>query len=229
LKDSHRRGLDTAAELGLQSVTTHYLWPTGLDDPNFIRPEIFVAYARNVIREGPAFFREVVRVLGGPEAFLPKNNEMYRWFCDEAAQRGVTVTIETAMCHLTRTPAQIIGIIGEIGRPNLGICLDSGHSHIAGVDVAAAVREAGPHLVETHFHDNFGDLDLHRPVGLGTIHWPEVILALREIGFPGPVTFEAGGVSAHSREEELRMYAGNWRELLHTTAHREARLDPHAG
>lgn len=222
-KATHLRGLDVAAEMGLTAMTTHYVSITNTNDPAFVRPETFAAYLYNPILGGPAVFDEAMAKLGGREAFLEKNNKMYRWFCDEAAPRGVTVTLETATCQFSRTPAQIIEIIKEIGRPNLGICLDSGHTHIMGVDVAEAVRQCGSHLVETHFHDNFGDLDLHRPIGIGTIHWPEVILALREIGFPGPVTFETNGAPHSLPGAEDRLYARNWRELLQTTACREVR------
>ncbi|MFV0416332.1 MAG: sugar phosphate isomerase/epimerase family protein [Chthoniobacterales bacterium] len=222
-KATHQQGLEVAAEMALTTMTTHYISITNTNDPAFVRPETFTAYAYNPILGAPALFEEALAKLGGREVFLEKNNEMYRWFCDEAALRGLTVTLETAICQFTRTPAQIIEIIKEIGSPNLGICLDSGHTHIAGVDVAEAVRQCGSYLKETHFHDNFGDLDLHRPIGIGTINWPEVILALREIDYPGPVTFEANGAPHCSAEDELQIYAKNWRELLQTTSYNEAR------
>lgn len=157
------------------------------------------------------------------DTFREKNNELYRWFCDEAALRGITVTLETATCHLSRTPDQVIGLIKDIGSSNLGICLDSGHTHINGIDVAEAVRKCGSWLVETHFHDNFGDADLHRPIGIGTINWASVILALKEIDFKGPITFEADGAPHNSEKEEFLLYARNWREFLFTTALSEAR------
>lgn len=229
VKDRHLFDLDVAAEMNLQYVTTHYISMGGTDDPEFVKPETFSAYLLNPIKGGPAVFEEAMAGLGGKEVFLQNNNEMYRWFCDEAAKRNITVTLETATCHLSRTPAQIIEIIKQIGRPNLGICLDSGHTHIAGVDVAEAVRQAGKYLLETHFHDNVADLDLHRPIGIGTINWPEVILALREIGFPGPITFEANGAPHCTPEDECRLYAQNWREFLYTTAYREARYKAFAG
>lgn len=222
-KATHLRGLDLAAEMGLRTVTTHYVSITNTNNPAVVRPETFAAYAHNPILGGPAVLEEAMAALGGREVFLENNTAMYRWFCDEAAPRGVTVTLETATCQFSRTPARLLEIIREIGRPNLGICLDSGHTHIAGVNVAEAVRQCAGHLVETHFHDNFGDLDLHRPVGIGTIHWPEVILALHETGFPGPVTFEMNAAPHSLPGGEEQMYAQNWREFLQTTACREAR------
>jgi sugar phosphate isomerase/epimerase len=52
----------------------------------------------------------------------------------------------------------------------------------------------GGKLFETHFHDNRGRrVDEHLPVGFGTIPWFEVIQAMEDIRFPGPVTFETTG------------------------------------
>ena len=227
LKANHLRDLDTAAEMGFKCVTTHYLSITGMGQPGFLTRPTLATFTRNWVEGVEAVYEEAFEKLGGKEAFLEKNNELYRWFCGEAASRNLVVTIETATCHLTRTPAQIISHIKKIGYQNLGICLDSGHSNIMMGDVAAAVREAGHYLTETHFHDNFGDFDLHRPVGIGTINWAEVIFALREIGYPGPVTFEAGHQIHNTYREEISLYAKNWTELLNSAAYLESkRLTP---
>jgi len=223
LKSHHLRDLDTAAEIGVKYVTTHYLSITGMGEPGFLSPGVLETFSSNWIKGVGALFEEAMANLGGRDAFLEKNNELYRWLCDEASQRGITVTIETATCHLTKTPSMIVDLIRAIDRPNLGICLDSGHSHIMMGDVADAVRQAGSFLMETHFHDNFGDYDWHRPVGIGTINWPEVILALQEISFAGPVTFETGGQYHNTDIEEMKIYARNWKEFLNTTALRQAR------
>lgn len=85
---------------------------------------------------------------------------------------------------------QLIRLIDE---PNVGYCIDSGHAHACGESVTEWIRFAGNRLFETHFHDNRGESDEHLPVGFGTIPWLDVIAALREINFKGPVTFEASG------------------------------------
>ncbi|MFV0414748.1 MAG: sugar phosphate isomerase/epimerase family protein [Chthoniobacterales bacterium] len=222
LKSEHLRDLDTAAELGLQCVTTHYLSITKMDTPGFLSDEILAGMRRNWVTGCEPLYHEAFAKLGGQEAFLEKNNELFRWLCDEAAQRNLTINIETGTCHLTKTPTQIQEYIRQIDRPNLGICLDSGHSHLFMGDVPGAIRQAGKMLVETHFHDNFADRDLHRPPGIGSIDWPEVICALRDIDFQGPVTFEVGDAAPHeSYREQAEVYARNWREFLHVAAQRE--------
>jgi len=77
-----------------------------------------------------------------------------------------------------------------VGAPNLGICVDSGHCHLNGLDVAAVIRACGELLVETHFHDNHGRRDEHNPLGDGTIAWPALIRALVDVRYRGIITFE---------------------------------------
>jgi len=97
--------------------------------------------------------------------------------------------------------AQLIELVDE---PNIGYCLDSGHVHAGGESVSEWVRIAGDRLFETHFHDNralakdspeefvvAAKIDEHLSPGFGTISWMDVMRALGEINFPGPVTFES--------------------------------------
>ena len=94
-------------------------------------------------------------------------------------------------------------VIRDVGAPNLGICVDAGHCHLKGLDVAGIIRRCGPHFLETHFHDNFGDRDRHNPVGIGTIDWLKVILALHETGYAGEITFEQGDYVTNARNWTL--------------------------
>ncbi len=45
-----------------------------------------------------------------------------------------------------------------------GFCLDSGHVHCSGLDVATPIRTAGSHLLTTHLHDNLGGADPRLPI-----------------------------------------------------------------
>lgn len=84
-------------------------------------------------------------------------------------------------------------LVGDIGEPNVGYCIVSGHAHVASESPAEWIRRAGDRLFETHFHDNHGTRDEHLSPGFGTIDWTEVITALRAVHFAGPVTFETAG------------------------------------
>jgi sugar phosphate isomerase/epimerase len=141
-----------------------------------------------------------------------------RGFAAEVARHGEDAVLETVAANLKvmAKAAQPYGIrlaienMGPYGRlsqidtlprlvaaidePNAGFCLDSGHAHLCGDNVAQWVVTAGKRLFETHFHDNRGHgNDEHWPAGFGTISWVDVILALDAISFEGPVTFETTG------------------------------------
>jgi len=72
----------------------------------------------------------------------------------------------------------------------IGFHLDAGHANLGGDRVAGLLGAFGDRLEHVHVSDNFGVDDLHLPLGAGRIAWPEVIAALKEIGYDGTVTLE---------------------------------------
>jgi sugar phosphate isomerase/epimerase len=110
-------------------------------------------------------------------------------------------------------------IFATCGPTGLGICLDTGHANLAGVDSAAFVRAAGGRLKALHIADNLGTQDNHMlPYGAGTVAWPGVMRALRETGYNGLFNFEVPGENrcpaglrlkklAYARELAERMIA----------------------
>jgi len=169
----HERLVDIASFMGIKNLTTHIAW-----------------------RLHSAF----LGIDHNDEELYSDSLESYRHLCNQAKTKGIRITIETACQNwpwLDENPERLISFIQEVGADNLGICLDSGHCHIVGIDIPKAVRTFGSYFWETHFHDNFGcqDLefskcDLHNPVGIGTIDWRQIIWAMLEIGYSGAITFE---------------------------------------
>lgn len=127
--------------------------------------------------------------------------ETLNWLCEQAQALGMGIALENVQNHFAYAyrVEEIARLVDRVGAPNLGICLDSGHAHLSGVDVPGAIRTAGHRLMTTHFHDSYAgvapraslhDADLHLVPGLGTIDWPEVIRAMDDVAFQGPVVFE---------------------------------------
>jgi sugar phosphate isomerase/epimerase len=114
-----------------------------------------------------------------------------------------------------RTADEILSITEPVGSPAMGVCVDSGHAHMTGLSPAEMIRRLGPRLRETHFHDNRGATDDHRPVGIGTIDWVDVIVALDEVGFAHPVVFEWAGTYWSKLEFApiARTFYANWRQF----------------
>jgi sugar phosphate isomerase/epimerase len=92
------------------------------------------------------------------------------------------------------TLAEIRAILSAVDNGNVGICLDTGHANLAGVDCPEFIRGAGAQLAALHINDNAGTGDDHMlPYGHGTIPWDRVLRALRAVDYQGPFNLEVPG------------------------------------
>jgi len=154
------------------------------------------------------------------ETFRKNNIHILKEICKKAQVYGLSITIENlpvgCLADFGTNVSNLLKIIQEVNEPNLGICFDSGHSFISGLNLYNEILKAGKFLFETHFHDNFGRIsdkniinDLHQPVGIGKINWIEVISALKKINFKNPVVFEIS-----CDEKTLEINKANWDRFL---------------
>ena len=115
------------------------------------------------------------------------------------------------------TAEGMLRLISAVGRDNVGICLDTGHAHLAGLKVSEFILRAGDKLKALHVDDNAGHTDDHLlPCGKGTIDWGEVVPALRPVGYDGLFNFEVSGESKCPKPvQELKLgYALELAELM---------------
>jgi len=115
----------------------------------------------------------------------------------------VTIAMENARPFLPHSPYTYAEFPWDLARqveridlPNVGICLDTGHLHMAArlhrFSETESVQQLLPRLVHLHVHDNFGRTgwwtektqthqvpfgrgDLHMPVGLGDIDFETLL------------------------------------------------------
>jgi len=83
-------------------------------------------------------------------------------------------------------------MIQEIGNPQLGILLDTGHLHVNGEDLAAGVAKLGALLGHVDLDDNDGSADAHLAPGAGTMDFSPLAVALKRAGYAGYVSAELG-------------------------------------
>jgi len=88
---------------------------------------------------------------------------------------------------------EILGLIEEIGSPALGVCLDTGHAHVQGLNQPEAIRECGDRLIALHIADNDTSGDQHRTPGYGSVDFPAIVSALREVGYASNFNLEIPG------------------------------------
>ena len=121
-------------------------------------------------------------------------------YIEEAKKCGVGIAVENMVDFRDRRRRycggniyELIDLVDTINDPSVGICFDTGHACMDGVDTAAAIREIGARLRATHINDNHAtEADEHLFPYFGKIDWRETVKALKDIGYDGAFSYEAG-------------------------------------
>jgi fructoselysine 3-epimerase len=114
---------------------------------------------------------------------------------DYADKTNLVLLIEPAHkaeSTLILTVADGLEMIHACQSKRLGICLDTGHAHLNGEDLAQVVRELRGVPTHIHIDDNKGDGDAHMIPGEGNIDFGPFSGALAEINYSGFVSAELG-------------------------------------
>jgi sugar phosphate isomerase/epimerase len=90
---------------------------------------------------------------------------------------------ETNLCT---TMASGVELLQRAGSPHVRLLADLFHMNVEEVDVAEAIRTAGPHLGHVHFVDSN-----RRPAGAGHTRFEPILAALRAIDYRGYLSAEA--------------------------------------
>lgn len=91
--------------------------------------------------------------------------------------------------ELGGVPEDFLEIFDAVKSPNLGFCLDYGHSHMCG-NTDDFISALSPELRYTHLADNMGDEDRHLAFGEGAVDWADALEKTLEAGFRGPFIVE---------------------------------------
>ena len=129
---------------------------------------------------------------------------------EHAQAAGVRIGIEPLNRYetsLVNTTRQGLDALGELLSPYLGLALDSYHLNIEERSSAAAIREAGSHLVHVQVCGN----DRGAPGGDQT-DWPGFLTALDDVGYAGPLVIE----SFTAENASIATAASIWRPLAST-------------
>ena len=130
------------------------------------------------------------------ERALSDNVAYFRPLARLAQELGTGIALEnmSGEDHGFTTGAQLARLIDALDSPAVGACWDTGHAHLAGVDQGRELHALGARLKALHVQDNDARTDGHTAPFFGTIDWPALMAALRDIGYPGPFTFEAHNI-----------------------------------
>lgn len=163
-----------------------------------------------------------VRGKEDPEVVYQTNRRFLSEVCECARTVGVTVCYENMPFPwmTVYSPEHIYNIVKELGYDNLKVCLDTGHSLIADVQPAEAVKAIGADIEALHVHDNHKETDTHLMPYQGKCDWAAFADAVAEyLPQNVPMILETGAPHAlpeDVREQLLRGYAGTARSLVKT-------------
>ena len=110
-----------------------------------------------------------------------------------AVDRKVELAFEPEPGMFVERPGGYLEMLRRLGDSGeeLGLCLDVGHLLVTGdVPVGDVIRECAPHLVHVHLDDIADGVHEHKMFGQGDLDLPEVLGALREVGFAGLAAVE---------------------------------------
>lgn len=138
-----------------------------------------------------------------PEASYEANMEYFTRWGKFWHEHGVGMAIENMTAPKNSptpspfaSPEQMIRLVDDLNKPNIGICLDTGHAFLSGYDPAEFVRKIGSRLRATHIADNHGEKDDHIAPFQGGINWFEFMKALKEIDYKYDFAFEIQNLTA---------------------------------
>ena len=108
----------------------------------------------------------------------------------ESADRvGVRLAVELIPNEISQAQTLVELIEDDLELPDVGICLDFGHAHLAG-DLLDAIETMSGLIVTTHVHDNRGTGDDHLVPFEGAIDWAAALTGLQKVGYEGTLLFE---------------------------------------
>jgi sugar phosphate isomerase/epimerase len=150
------------------------------------------------------------------------NLDNFARLADHAGALGLKIGLENMMDDRKRNrrnfgarPTELIELLASLDHPALGITIDTSHTNVQKLDAGAVIGQFGPHICCTHMSDNDGSGDQHRAPGGGTVNWPGVVAALREMHYEGVFNLEIPGESEPAPDEET--LAARTREALAVT------------
>jgi len=133
----------------------------------------------------------------GRETMKRNSIEAIRKIAEKAEELGVRIAIENMIDkeggRFGGRVSELKEIIKSVGSPYLGICFDTGHANLlpdSETSIGGEILKAGEYLWSLHIHDNDGEKDLHKPPGMGSIDWSQVIESLRKADYDGVFMME---------------------------------------
>ena len=128
------------------------------------------------------------------------NLDSFNWLAEVASKSDVKFCIENMQERIGQEKWRLGARISDLNdltdlvdSESLGICFDSSHANVTGLNMSQAIHECGDRLLATHISDNDGSGDQHKMPFGGNIGWRGLVSALKDIGYGGLFNLEIPG------------------------------------
>jgi len=153
--------------------------------------------------DGVSFWSGILREPISRDAALQRLSAGCRKVMLHAQRRQVPLAFEPEPGMLVESMSDFSDLIKFGTGLEMGLTIDIGHVHCVETEpIPVILRRWKDWLVNIHIEDMLHGVHDHLPFGEGTIDFPPVLAALREIGFEGGVHVE---LSRHSHEAPERL------------------------
>lgn len=133
------------------------------------------------------------------DEWFEANRRFFAELFEDMDRFGVNVLVENGTkanapyWYYLISGQDMIDFVKYVNHPRFHVCWDTGHANIEGPQYQQ-IMDLGEELYAIHFADNRGMQDEHIIPFMGTLNIDEVMHALKDVGFRGPLTFEAESV-----------------------------------
>lgn len=126
---------------------------------------------------------------------------------DLTQQYKVGLAIENSSAgHAMPDADALIRLLDRYPGQSVGVCWDTGHANINRTfKQGDELRKLGSRLKALHVADNAGRGDDHLAPYMGTIDWPDILRALKDIGYQGTFNFECHNQAIRIMDPDLRL------------------------
>lgn len=134
------------------------------------------------------------------EECFDRNRDFFMELLTYSEQFGVNILVENfnKMCvegmYWVDNAPDLRAMIDHVNHPLFHAVWDAGHANMQEMPQDEALRILGHHVYALHVQDNMGNEDSHLMPFCGTLSMDALMNGLKDIGYKGYFTFEAGNI-----------------------------------
>ena len=139
--------------------------------------------------------------------------ESIKKMADFAGEHGIKLAVEPMpKLEIGNTLEETIHIILSVNHPNVGMNFDTNHLYPA-ADIPNLIKQAGSLLTSIHISDQ-DDIERHWLPFAGKVNWEDVLKALIDVEYQGPLVYETHVRDASSVDEVGEIVTDNYAKLM---------------